>query len=162
MAEHGWKTFGMRMIILEGHINVKGEPVYATYVLLYMDYKPVVNAGYRYDFNTQLGNPAPGPFIEGHLDPDTQVTLEADWSNYAHAAFRSSGHGNDNSQAMGTSRAPTMKVEFERDEYDLPILPQHNASMKTDEINTLIRSFLGIHYGMLPTTLFGLSHHLCL
>jgi hypothetical protein len=32
MAEHGWKTYGMRMLILEGHFNQKEELVYATYV----------------------------------------------------------------------------------------------------------------------------------
>ena len=30
MAEHGWKTYGMRMIIFEGHFNKQGEAVHST------------------------------------------------------------------------------------------------------------------------------------
>jgi hypothetical protein len=32
MAEHRWKTYGMQMLILEGHFNQKEELVYAMYV----------------------------------------------------------------------------------------------------------------------------------
>jgi len=32
MVEHGWKAYGMRMIIFEAHYNKQKEAVHATYV----------------------------------------------------------------------------------------------------------------------------------
>jgi hypothetical protein len=30
MIEHGWKMYGMRMIVFEGHFNKQGDAVYST------------------------------------------------------------------------------------------------------------------------------------
>lgn len=30
MIEYGWKMYGMRMIVFEGHYNKQGDPVYST------------------------------------------------------------------------------------------------------------------------------------
>lgn len=107
-----------------------------------------VEAQSRYDFNAQIGNPPPGVFIDDHLDVELQQRFEAEWAHYAHTALcADSGRDPEAGAAATGTRASPALIELDRDEYDLPILPPLNPSIKTNEINTLIRSFLGIHYG---------------
>jgi hypothetical protein len=86
--------------------------------------------------------------VDNHLDVEIQQRLEIEWARYAHAALCGDAHrhGGDGA-APSAARATTKLIGLERDEYDLPILPPLNPNIKTDDINTLIRSYLGIHYG---------------
>jgi hypothetical protein len=86
--------------------------------------------------------------VDNHLDVEVQHGFEAEWASYAHAALCGDAHrdGGDGA-APSAARATTRLIDLERDEYDLPILPPLNPNIKTDDINTLIRSYLGIHYG---------------
>lgn len=106
----------------------------------------VIDGRNRNDFNSKIGNHPPEPFVDNLLEVSTQQRMEAEWANYAHVALCVDAGQEPAEPAGAARRAPTALIEFERDVYDLPLLPPLKEYMKTDELNTLIRSFLTIHY----------------
>jgi hypothetical protein len=99
----------------------------------------------RHDINDRIGNPPVRPFSEDHSD--TLDKFEDDWCGYAYSALlRDAGKGEDDgAAAAGTRRQAAAIIELERDEYGLPIVPPRR-SMKSGDLDVLIRSFLTIHY----------------
>lgn len=73
--------------------------------------------------------------------------FEDDWCGYAYSALlRDAGKGEDDRAAAAGSRRPAAAIiDLERDEYGLPIVPPRK-SMKSGDLDVLIRSFLTIHY----------------
>ena len=105
----------------------------------------------RHNFNHEIGEPAGDCFLDAPQYSEAVETFEDVWAEYAYSALlRDSGRGADDVRRPAPRKQPTTIVDLERDEHDLPLLPPLEPNMKTDEINTLIRSFLVIHYRSSP------------
>ena len=73
--------------------------------------------------------------------------FENDWANYAYSTLHHDiGCREPNTATASPLKKDTNILDFERNEYDLPVLLPLKDNIKTDEINAMIQSFLLIHY----------------
>ena len=146
MVEHGWKAYGMRMIIFEAHYNKQKEAVHATYVNRKNHSGLMFSMSYRHDFNDQLGTTPIGLFAD--QDHEALDAFEREWALYAYSALlRDAGRSEEEGAAAAgiRRRLPAEVMELQSDRYGLPIIPPAGC-MKGGDLNVLIRSFLTIHY----------------
>ena len=73
--------------------------------------------------------------------------FENKWGAYAYEALlRDAGHNEAHEACAVRIKKKPKFIDFERDEYDLPLLEPLKPDINTAEINIIIRSFIVIHY----------------
>ena len=120
---------GMRCVVLECHINRRGNTVMAVH-----------------DLNDELGQPPPNKW-EDQFPNEVQEAKNIFAKYVQYLMEEERGEEDEHDGKLLSPKKVKMCLELETDDAGYPLLPDAAAAETAAEMKHLVRSFMTMHYG---------------